>query len=93
MKHPFLHGAHNAGRFQDQSVVDRYHLRPTYPPETFTILGELIVDEPRAVLDVGCGMRCSSSCARGEMLWQVKKPKVHQAEHEDEQEQEQIMGH
>jgi hypothetical protein len=35
MKHPFLHGAHNAGRFQDQSVVDRYHLRPAYPPETF----------------------------------------------------------
>src|SRR5215469_18476473 len=55
MKHPFLQGAHNAGRFQDQSVVDRYHLRPTYPSETFTILNELIVDEPRAVLDVGCG--------------------------------------
>jgi trans-aconitate methyltransferase len=55
MKHPFLQGAHNAGRFQDQSVVDRYHLRPAYPPETFTILGDLIVDEPRAVLDVGCG--------------------------------------
>jgi len=55
MKHPFLQGAHNAGRFQDQSVVDRYHLRPAYPPETFTILNELIVDEPRAVLDVGCG--------------------------------------
>lgn len=44
-----------AARFQDQSVVDRYHLRPTYPPETFEILNELIVDEPRAVLDVGCG--------------------------------------
>ena len=55
MKHPFLQGEHNAGRFQDQSVVDRYHLRPTYPPETFTILNELIVDEPRVVLDVGCG--------------------------------------
>jgi ubiquinone/menaquinone biosynthesis C-methylase UbiE len=55
MKHPFLHGAHNARRFQDQSVVNRYHLRPAYPPETFTILTELIVDEPRVVLDVGCG--------------------------------------
>jgi 2-polyprenyl-3-methyl-5-hydroxy-6-metoxy-1,4-benzoquinol methylase len=42
-------------RFQDQSVVDRYHLRPTYPPETFKILNTLIADEPRAVLDVGCG--------------------------------------
>src|SRR5260370_25237043 len=55
MKHPFLQGAHNAGGFQDQSVVDRYHLRPAYPPETFTILGEVMLDEQRAVLDVGCG--------------------------------------
>ena len=55
MKHPFLQGAHNAERFQDQSVVERYHLRPTYPPEIFTILNELIIDEPRVVLDVGCG--------------------------------------
>jgi ubiquinone/menaquinone biosynthesis C-methylase UbiE len=55
MKHPFLHEPHRVERFQDQSVVDRYHLRSTYPPETFTILNELIVDEPRVVLDVGCG--------------------------------------
>lgn len=44
-----------AVRFQDQSVVDRYHLRPTYPPDVFTRLRDLISDEPRAVLDVGCG--------------------------------------
>ncbi len=55
MKHPSIQGAHNAGRFQDQSVVDRYHLRPTYPLELFAILNELIVDEPRTVLDIGCG--------------------------------------
>jgi trans-aconitate methyltransferase len=48
-------GEQFAARFQDQSVVDRYHLRPTYPPETFVFLNELIVDEPRTVLDVGCG--------------------------------------
>lgn len=48
-------GEQYAARFQDQSVVDRYHLRPTYPPETFALLNDLIVDEPRAVLDVGCG--------------------------------------
>lgn len=48
-------GEQHAVRFQDQSVVDRYHLRPTYPPETFEFLNELIKDEPRAVLDVGCG--------------------------------------
>lgn len=55
MKHPFLYGVHHAGRFQDQSLVDRYHLRPAYPPEIFTFLNELIVDEPRIVLDLGCG--------------------------------------
>jgi ubiquinone/menaquinone biosynthesis C-methylase UbiE len=55
MKHPFIQGAHNAGRFEDQSVVDRYHLRPVYPPEIFIILNELIGDEPRVVLDIGCG--------------------------------------
>lgn len=48
-------GEWHAARFQDQSVVDRYHLRPTYPAETFEILNNLIVDEPRHVLDVGCG--------------------------------------
>ncbi len=48
-------GEQFAARFQDQSVVDRYHLRPTYPQETFCILANLIVDEPRAVLDAGCG--------------------------------------
>src|SRR5260370_38416578 len=55
MKNPFIHEAHRVEHFQDQSVVERYHLRPTYSPETFTILNELIVDEPRVVLDMGCG--------------------------------------
>jgi ubiquinone/menaquinone biosynthesis C-methylase UbiE len=48
-------GEQYAARFQHQSVVDRYHLRPTYPPETHALLNELLVDEPRIVLDVGCG--------------------------------------
>ncbi|SRR5579859_6447745 len=52
---PESHGERFVVRFQDQSVVDRYHLRPTYPPEIFAILNELIIDEPRTVLDVGCG--------------------------------------
>lgn len=47
--------AENAARFQDHSVVDRYHLRLPYPPTIFDILVELIVDEPRAVLDAGTG--------------------------------------
>jgi predicted TPR repeat methyltransferase len=45
----------HAARFQDQSVVDRYHLRPTYPAQTFQLLASLIVDRPGRVLDVGCG--------------------------------------
>lgn len=48
-------GEQFSAHFQDQSVVDRYHLRPTYPPQTFELLNALIVDEPRHVLDVGCG--------------------------------------
>jgi SAM-dependent methyltransferase len=52
---PEWHGEQYVARFADQSVVDRYHLRPTYPPETFELLNTLIVDEPRAALDVGCG--------------------------------------
>src|SRR5258708_2063363 len=55
LSRPESHGDRFVARFQDQSVVDRYHLRPTYPPETFEILGELIRDEPRVILDVGCG--------------------------------------
>ena len=52
---PAYLGEPYASRFQDQSVVDRYHLRPPYPPETIKMLSELIQDEPRTVLDVGCG--------------------------------------
>ncbi|KAH8898057.1 methyltransferase type 12 [Thozetella sp. PMI_491] len=44
-----------ASRFRDTSVVQRYHLRPSYPPETFSILQNLIKDNPSAVLDLGCG--------------------------------------
>nr|BBH93404.1 hypothetical protein KTA_16030 [Thermogemmatispora argillosa] len=42
-------------RFQERRLVDHYHLRPPYPPETFDILKGLITDEPRVVLDLGCG--------------------------------------
>jgi len=47
--------ADNAARFQDESVVDLYHLRLPYPPEVFDILTGLIADAPRAVLDAGTG--------------------------------------
>lgn len=52
---PESHGLRHSVRFQDQSLVERYHLRPLYPPETFEILNGLMVDEPRTVLDIGCG--------------------------------------
>ena len=44
-----------SAHFKHESVVDVYHLRLPYPSETFDILCNLIVDEPRAVLDVGTG--------------------------------------
>ncbi len=55
IQRPESHGEKYSSRFQHQSVVDRYHLRPTYPPQTFDLLNDLIVDKPRVVLDVGCG--------------------------------------
>jgi len=36
-------------------VVDRYHLRPTYPAPTFQLLANLIGEQAGRVLDVGCG--------------------------------------
>ena len=48
-------GPEYAAQFKDASVVEAYRTRPEYPRETFAILSELITDEPRSVLDVGCG--------------------------------------
>ncbi|MDQ3656895.1 MAG: class I SAM-dependent methyltransferase [Chloroflexota bacterium] len=44
-----------ADRFKDQSVVDAYPLRWPYPPETFQVLVDLLVDSPGIALDVGTG--------------------------------------
>lgn len=44
-----------AEAFKDRQVVEAYRFRPPYPQEVFEILAGLIVDEPRAVLDVGAG--------------------------------------
>lgn len=44
-----------AAAFRHPEVAAAYRHRPQYPPETFTILADLIVDRPRAVLDLGCG--------------------------------------
>jgi SAM-dependent methyltransferase len=46
-----------ASIFQDDSIVAAYQSRPTYPPETFTVLASLIPPtiRRRTVLDAGCG--------------------------------------
>jgi ubiquinone/menaquinone biosynthesis C-methylase UbiE len=48
-------GPEYGGQFRDQSIVDSYATRPPYPAKVFSILEELIIDEPRIVLDLGCG--------------------------------------
>jgi SAM-dependent methyltransferase len=48
-------GASFAEAFKDQRVVDAYKYRPPYPNQVFDILSGLIIDVPRAVLDVGAG--------------------------------------
>ena len=45
----------NAARFQEQGVVDVYHLRLPYPPAMFDLLADLLPGESRSVLDVGTG--------------------------------------
>jgi SAM-dependent methyltransferase len=44
-----------AQAFQEQQVVEAYQHRPPYPQEVFALLAALVLDEPRAVLDVGSG--------------------------------------
>ena len=44
-----------AAWFDEPSAVDRYHLRPPYPAETFDLLASLVVGSLRVVLDAGCG--------------------------------------
>src|SRR5437870_3196445 len=41
--------------FIDPDVAAVYHTRPPYPDEVFEILEGLLVDQPRVVLDLGCG--------------------------------------
>lgn len=48
-------GPEHAARFQEEEVASVYHLRPSYPAETFTFLVGLITSQPRTLLDVGAG--------------------------------------
>jgi SAM-dependent methyltransferase len=57
LEKPKQWGADYAVIFQDQSVVDAYQHRPTYPPATFAFLSSLIREPSgeRTLLDAGCG--------------------------------------
>lgn len=48
-------GLKYAEQFKDTSVVEVYHHRPPYSDETIGTLIDLMTDEPRTLLDVGCG--------------------------------------
>lgn len=55
MDKPAAYSMERATAFQETSVADAYRFRPTYPPAVFPLLATFIHDEPRRVLDVGCG--------------------------------------
>ena len=52
---PYATRARMAAEFDHPDVVSSYRYRPQYPAQTFAILTSLITDEPRVVLDIGCG--------------------------------------
>lgn len=45
----------NLNYFASETVAARYHLRPTYPAETFDILRSLVPHTTSLLLDIGCG--------------------------------------
>lgn len=48
-------GPRYGASFSEPAVADAYPHRPPYPDEVFDVLAGLAVDEPGAVLDLGCG--------------------------------------
>jgi ubiquinone/menaquinone biosynthesis C-methylase UbiE len=48
-------GLKYAEQFKDLSLVEVYHYRRPYPDEAINKLVALVTDEPRTILDVGCG--------------------------------------
>ena len=46
----------HASVFQYTGVVKAYQNRPPYPGELYAMLRELVVDEPRVILELGCGL-------------------------------------
>lgn len=58
---PQFDDAH-ARRWCDEAAARAYKHRLPYPPHVYALLLDLIVDAPRAVLDIGCG---TGNLARG----------------------------
>jgi SAM-dependent methyltransferase len=52
---PEFWGARHSERFADASIIAAYRYRPPYPDVLIDRVVALITEEPRAVLDVGCG--------------------------------------
>jgi SAM-dependent methyltransferase len=52
---PDFYSAEHAVAFTFHGVVASYWTRPPYPQATYDVLLGLVVDEPRPVLDLGCG--------------------------------------
>jgi SAM-dependent methyltransferase len=52
---PAFLGPHAASAFQEESVAEAYQYRPQYPSAVFDLLAALVTDQPRRVLDAGCG--------------------------------------
>ena len=48
-------GLEYASQFADPAVVAAYHHRPPYCAAAFPLLRDLVVGQPRIVLDLGCG--------------------------------------
>jgi hypothetical protein len=53
---PEFLGRRFATLFEDASVAESYRYRSPSPSQTFEIINGLLRDEPRRVLDAGCGM-------------------------------------
>jgi len=48
-------GLKYADQFKDRSLVEVYHHRRPYPDEAISKLVALVTEEPRTILDAGCG--------------------------------------
>jgi len=50
-----LDAAH-AAQFADRAVVEAYPHRPPYPRDVYDVLHRLVIDSPRRILELGCGL-------------------------------------